>query len=56
MAILGVDIAKKTFDVTLIDEAGQKHQAQFNNTSKGFKKLDRWLTEILSQSINHTSL
>ena len=43
MAILGVDIAQETFDVTLIDEVGQKHQAQFSNTPKGFRTLQSWL-------------
>ncbi len=45
MAILGIDISKKTFDVTLIDETGQKHKGQFKNDAKGFKKLQSWLNK-----------
>jgi transposase len=43
MAILGIDISKKTFDATLINQQGQKHHRPFDNNEKGFKKMQRWL-------------
>lgn len=43
MTILGIDIAKKTFDVTLIDVSGARHHHQFANTAAGFQHLHRWL-------------
>lgn len=43
MAILGIDISKKKFDATLINDQGQKHHRQFDNNEPGFKHLRRWL-------------
>ncbi len=42
-AILGIDIAKATFDVMLVREATSSQHAQFANSSQGFNKLRRWL-------------
>lgn len=43
--VLGVDISKKTFDVTLIDEQGRTHYKQFDNTPSGFNQLQGWLNK-----------
>ena len=43
MMILGIDIAKDTIDVTLIDNEGNKDHATFKNNKKGFGKLLGWL-------------
>jgi transposase len=43
MAILGIDISKKTFDATLLDDAGGRHHRQFPNTDAGFAPLQTWL-------------
>jgi transposase len=43
---IGIDIAKKTFEVTvLVGESGQEHKS-FANTEKGFKALDKWLKKL----------
>jgi transposase len=42
-AILGIDIAKATFDVTLLQGAQQRQAGQFSNDSAGFKHLSSWL-------------
>lgn len=44
MAILGIDVAKKTYDVTLLDDTGTRHHRQFSNNELGFQSLHRWLT------------
>lgn len=41
-AILGIDIAKHSFDVTLL-QGTQRQAAQFSNDLAGFKQLSRWL-------------
>src|SRR5213078_923632 len=43
MHILGIDLAKKTFDVTLLTPAGARHHRTFPNTPTGFRALWRWL-------------
>jgi transposase len=45
MATLGIDISKKDFYVTLIDEQDQVHHQQFDNTPTGFKQLHHWLNQ-----------
>lgn len=42
MTILGIDLAKLSFDVTLLSASQQQH-AQFANTSQGFAQLHAWL-------------
>lgn len=44
MHILGIDLAKHTFDVTLLRERGDRRHKQFANTSAGFLQLQDWLT------------
>jgi transposase len=43
MHILGIDLAKKTFDVTLLTPAGARHHHTFPNTPTGFRELWRWV-------------
>ena len=60
MMILGIDIAKDTIDVTLIDNEGNKDHATFKNNKKGFGKLLGWLkkhqVEIDDLQLNYVSL
>jgi transposase len=42
-AVVGVDIAKDSFDVTLLDEAGCKRRKHGVNSAAGFKQLHDWL-------------
>src|SRR6202008_1450758 len=41
----GVDISKKTIDVTLLKEAAQTHR-QFSNDSLGMDELMNWIKEL----------
>jgi transposase len=43
MIIVGIDIAKETFDATIVWETGHKHHRTFANTPHGFKDFKRWL-------------
>src|SRR5262249_44302692 len=43
MHILGIDLAKKTFDATLLTPASARHHRTFPNTPSGFHALWRWL-------------
>ena len=43
MHILGIDLAKRSFDVTLLREGGDRRHKQFPNTSAGFEQLQQWL-------------
>ena len=45
MNYLGIDLSKKYFDVTLLNEQGEKSQAKFDNNASGFGKLSKWLKE-----------
>ena len=42
MTVLGIDIAKKTFDATLIEDTGHKRSKEFKNNTSGFKQLQTW--------------
>jgi transposase len=44
MYILGIDLAKKTFAVTLLTPVGTRHHHTFPNTPTGFRALWRFLT------------
>lgn len=44
MDILGIDIAKRTFDVALLRNSKLRHK-KFNNNSAGFSQLDEWLAK-----------
>ena len=43
MDVLGIDLAKLTFDVTLLTTTGQQHYHSFPNTPAGFTQLQAWL-------------
>jgi transposase len=45
MHILGIDLAKLTFDATLLTTTGTQHYQAFPNTSEGFSQLATWLKE-----------
>jgi transposase len=42
--ILGIDIAKRTFDVALLHDTGIYSTGQFVNSPEGFQSLRRWLS------------
>lgn len=43
MHTLGIDLAKHSFDVTLLREGGDRRHTQFPNTPAGFTQLQDWL-------------
>lgn len=43
-AVLGIDIAKKSFDVVLL-HAGKPVHRSFANRTEGFEQLSGWLQE-----------
>lgn len=43
MDILGIDLAKLTFDVTLLTSTNGQHYHSFPNTPEGFHALEAWL-------------
>ena len=45
MDVLGIDIAKLTFDATLLTATGAQHYQSFPNTPEGFSQLQTWLTQ-----------
>src|SRR3954471_7252067 len=45
MNILGIDLAKLTFDATLLTDDGEQHYHSFPNTAEGFTQLQTWLTQ-----------
>ncbi|MEA4910064.1 MAG: IS110 family transposase [Anaerolineaceae bacterium] len=49
--VLGIDIAKDTFDVCLLLD--DKHRpAQFENNLAGFKKLSRWMSKFVQVKVH----
>ena len=49
--VLGIDISKKTFDVTLL--AGEsKHGGSFDNNKSGFRGLSNWLRKLGIPSVH----
>ena len=45
MDVLGIDLAKLTFDATLLTDGGEQHYHSFSNTPEGFTQLQTWLSE-----------
>lgn len=43
MDVLGIDLAKVSFDATLLLSAGDQHYASFANSAEGFTQLQAWL-------------
>lgn len=52
MAILGLDISKKTFDATLLTTEGVRHHRQFPNTDAGIASLQTWLTTAAVKTLH----
>lgn len=55
LPILGIDIAKRKFDVCLrppTQTQGARHHATFENTLKGFRALRRWLTQHQTECLH----
>lgn len=51
-AVLGIDIAKQTFDATLIDEQGEKRRRHFDNTKRGHEQLQGWVAGYTTGEIH----
>jgi len=45
MNVLGIDLAKLSFDATLLLSTGEQHYACFSNNAEGFTQLQAWLLE-----------
>ncbi len=45
MDVLGIDLAKLTFDATLLTTTGAQPYASFPNTVEGFTQLQAWLLQ-----------
>src|ERR687886_2116917 len=45
MDVLGIDVAKLTFDATLLTTTGTQYYASFPNTVEGFTQLQAWLVQ-----------
>lgn len=45
MDVLGIDLAKLTFDATLLIGSGAQHYHSFPNTPEGFTQLQAWLAQ-----------
>lgn len=45
MDFLGIDLAKLTFDATLLKATGEAHYHAFPNTAEGFVALQAWLAQ-----------
>lgn len=43
MKKIGIDIAQKKFDATLLDKEGAKIHETFDNNAKGFERFGKWL-------------
>ena len=45
MDVLGIDLAKLTFDATLLTATGEQHYHSFSNIPEGFTQLQTWLAQ-----------
>ena len=45
MDVLGIDLAKLSFDATLLTSSGEQHYASFPNSPEGFAQLHTWLLQ-----------
>lgn len=52
MKYLGIDISKAYFDVTLLNEQGEKESGQYDNDESGYKALMKWLKAKGCQSMH----
>lgn len=51
-ATLGMDVSKKTLDVTLLNERGGKRRKRFANTSAGITALQAWLSKQTTNTVH----
>ncbi len=51
-AVLGVDVSKKTLDVTLLNEKGGQRRKKIANTAKGIQELQTWLSKQASNKVH----
>lgn len=51
-AYLGIDIAKKSFDVALLSADGQPKHKKFANDPGGFAQLDQWLHQQMVSDLH----
>ena len=52
LAILGVDVSKKTLDVTLLNEKGGKRRKRFPNTTAGIQAIQTWLQRNVTGQVH----
>ena len=52
MDVLGIDLAKRSFDATLLMDSGAQHYASFANTAEGFAELAAWLTPLCAAPLH----
>ena len=52
MDVLGIDLAKLTFDATLLTSTGAQHHHSFPNTPESFAQLQTWLTQYDVQQLH----
>lgn len=52
MDVLGIDLAKRSFDATLLTSTGAQHYTSFANTPDGFAELAAWLAPHCSAPLH----
>ena len=52
MNVLGIDLAKLSFDATLLLTTGTEHFASFSTSAEGFTQLQAWLAEYRSSELH----
>jgi transposase len=50
--VAGIDVAKATLDVALLDGSGQWQTGRFANSDEGFSRLQRWLEKRSEPSVH----
>lgn len=52
MDVLGIDLAKRSFDATVLLGSGAQHYASFANTAEGFAELAVWLAPLCAAPLH----
>lgn len=52
MDVVGIDLAKRSFDATLVTSSGAEHYHSFANTADGFVEFHDWLTRHGAQQLH----
>jgi transposase len=52
MDVPGIDLAKRSFDATLLMSSGTQHYASFANTAEGFAELAAWLAPLCAAPLH----